>query len=314
MIMKFSSPQFKQEGHSLAPIDFNALKHQVDELTAQRQYEKALAILTSLVAKDPKNPDIYLLLGDVAQNESASDAIEYYRKGLEIQPQNPYLRTGLGFLYFNRKDFVNAEQCLLALWVEDPTNIRLLTALGKIYKSWKHYEKAIKYFHICELLDPGNSFAVYGIADTYRGMGRSGDALGYWLKFHALEPGNKVAVTRIGDCYLKLSDRDNALRFYRKALAIGYDFFASIGMAKLCLLEKNIVKGCDIFEEISVRERHNSRYFVEYVNFFLQAGMKEKALELFHRASRLFPGNMYIESLGSKMAEGSSQGSRPALG
>ncbi|MDR3631661.1 MAG: tetratricopeptide repeat protein [Desulfocapsaceae bacterium] len=287
--------------------DFNSLKRKVAALTAQRHYEKAIGILESLVKKDPENPDIYLFLGDVSQNVNATDAIVYYKKGLDIQPKNPYLNTGLGFLYFSLKDFTNAERYLVALWVEDPTNCRLLTALGKIYKSWKQYEKAMKYFHICELLDPDNSFAVYGLADTYRGLGKHETALKYWLKFHSIEPNNKVAVTRIGDCYSTLNDKENALIFYRKALDIGYDFYASIGMAKIYLSKNNVEKAREIFEGISGSEQKNSRYFFEYIRFCLESGMKEKALELHGTATHLFPGNTYIESLDSKMPGAVSQ-------
>ncbi len=254
-----------------------------------------------MVDQEPDNPEIYSLLGDVLQNVNKADAIAYYKKGLNIHPKNAYLNTGLGFLYFNGKDFTNAEKYLVNIWVEDPTNIRLLTALGKIYKAWKQYEKAMKFYRICELLEPHNSFVLYGLADTYRGMGSSNHALKYWLKFHNLEPRNKVALTRIGDCYTKLNDKENALSFYLKALAIDYDFFAYIGAAKIYFLKNNTEKALEIYEKISTIEHKNSRYFFEYISFCLESGMKEKAFELLNKASNLFPGNMYIESLNSKI-------------
>jgi len=279
--------------------DFSRLKLEVDEFVAHRYYEKAISVIESLVDDNHKNSDIYSILGDISQNINKTDAITYYQKGLALYPKNPRLNIGLGFLYFNSKDFVNAEKYLVNIWVEDPTNIRLLTALGKIYKSWKQYEKAMKYYRICELLDPQNSFAIYGLADTYRGMENNDNALRYWPKFHSLEPCNKVAITRIGDCYSKLNDKENALNFYLKAIGIDYDFFAYIGAAKVYFSKNDTEKALELFEKISVREQKNSRYFYEYINFCLESGMKEKAFELHHRASNLFPGNGYIESLNS---------------
>lgn len=281
--------------------EFIVIKCKIDELVEKNRLSEAIKLLEQIVADDPDNVMIYSMLGDVSQHVDKAKAIVYYRRGLEREPKNPYLNTTLGFLYYNLKDFVNAEKHFIELWVEDPTNIRLLTVLGKIYKSWKHYEKAIKYYHICELLDPSNSFAVYGIADAYRGLGNNSTALKYWLKFYMLEPSNKVAITRIGDCFFNLNEMENALAYYQMALAIGYDYFAYIGTAKIHLARKNTKDAIEIFEKISDREHRNSRFYYEYICACLQAGMKDKAIILHNEATKYFPGNVYIETLSPKI-------------
>lgn len=281
-------------------IDYNKLKLEIDKLLAQRQYKKAISMLESNFGRDHDNHEVYGLLGDISQNLNKNEAIAYYKKGLAIDPKNAHLNIGIGFLYFNSKDFINAEKYFLNIWVEDPINIRLLTALGKIYKSWKQYQKAMKYYRICELLEPNNPFAIYGLADTYRGMGSYDKALEYWLKFHNIEPINKVAITRIGDCYAKLNDQENALFFYNKALGIDYDFFAYIGAAKIYLSKNNIEKATEIFDKISIIEQENSRYFFEHINFLLESGLKDEAYELHRKASCLFPSNAFIESLNAR--------------
>lgn len=284
----------------MKPIDHNKLKLEIDGLLAQREYKKAISKLEANFGRDHDNPEVYGLLGDISQNVNKNEAIAYYKKGLAIDSKNAHLNIGIGFLYFNGKNFINAERYLLNIWVEDPINIRLLTALGKIYKSWKQYQKAMKYYRICELLEPNNPFAIYGLADTYRGMGSYDKALEYWLKFHNLEPHNKVAITRIGDCYAKLNDQEKALSFYNKALAIDYDFFASIGAAKIHLSKNNIDKAVEIFNKISTVEQENSRYFFEHISFLLESGLKDEAFELHRKASFLFPGNAFIESLNAR--------------
>lgn len=279
------------------------IKRKIDELVGLHKYSEALKLLEPIIAEEPDNVMIYSMLGDISQHVDKTEAIVYYRNGLEREPKNPYLNTALGFLYFNLKDFVNAEKHFIESWIEDPTNIKLLTALGKIYKSWKHYEKAIKYYRICELLDPLNPFAIYGIADAYRGLGNNSTALQYWLKFHMIEPNNKVAITRIGDCFLNLNDLENALAYYQKALTIGYDYFAYIGTAKVHLARKNTEDALEIFEKISDREQGSSRYFYEFICVCLEAGMKEKAKHLHDKATKCFPGNAYIEILSPKISK-----------
>ena len=77
--------------------DFYRLKKEADELIAHRQYDKAIRKLESMLAQDPDNPEIYSQLGDVLQNVNKTDAIAYYKKGLDIHPKDAYLNTGLGF-------------------------------------------------------------------------------------------------------------------------------------------------------------------------------------------------------------------------
>lgn len=259
-------------------------------------------MLKKCINTDVENKEFYLKFTEVAQDFDASEAIHYLKKGVSIYPDDHRLNISLGLLYFNNKEYANAEKYLLKIWIEDPTNTRLLTTLGKIYKSFKQFEKAMKYFHLCELLDPNNSFALYGIADTYRGIGDNKNALKYWLKFNDIEPNNKLAITRIGDCYARMNDTENALHFYQKALEIGYDFFAHIGSAKVYRSKRDPKKALEVFEKIFPIEQKNSRFFAEYISLCLDIGLDDKALELHTMACSLFPDNMHIKSLGQKLS------------
>lgn len=290
----------KQECHIIKKEKTDKLLSKIENLVINKQYQEATSTLKSLINEKKYNPKIYSLLGDILQNISKIDAIHYYEEGLSIYPKDPHLNIGLGFLYFNNKDYHNSEKYILNIWVEDPTNIKLLTALGKIYKSRKQFEKAMKYFRICELLDPNNSFALYGLADTYRGLGDNDNALKYWLKFHGIEPANKVALTRIGDCFAKAGNKDKAVLFYNKALDIGYDFFAHIGIAKIYIANDRIDKAIEIYEKLQQSENNNSRYYYEYITCCFQSAQKDKAIQLYNKAIALFPGNAQIQSLVEK--------------
>lgn len=277
--------------------DFNRIKHATDTLIGQRQYAEAARQLEQELANNPKGPELYFLLGEVWQHIDVNEAIGYYQQGLACDAKNVFINISLGFLYFNRKEYGKAEKYLRTIWIEDPTNIRLLTALGKIYKAWKQYEKATKYFLIGELIEPNNSFALYGLADTYRGMGDYSNALKYWLKFHKLEPRNKVALTRIGDCYARLGDWGKGLDFYRAALDIGYDFYASVGSAKIYATHQQPAKAMELLEQMAETEQKNSRYFYEFIRICQQCGEQQRAVQLLQQAQTIFPDNAFLQSL-----------------
>lgn len=278
-------------------FDFSQVKIATDALIDQRQFTQAVRQLEQELVHHPERPELYFLLGEVYQHVDVNLAIDSYQRGLARDANNVFINVSLGFLYFNRKEYGKAEKHLRAIWVEDPTNIRLLTALGKIYKTWKQYEKATKYFLIGEALEPDNSFTLYGLADTYRGMGDYGNALKYWLKFHKIEPRNKVALTRIGDCYARLGDFERGLDFYRKALEIGYDFYASLGSAKIHAAYNNAAQAVEVFEQMAASERGNSRYYYEYIRVCQQCGEQQRAAQLLEHAQSLFPGNTFLQSL-----------------
>ncbi len=277
--------------------EFNRIKSATDTLIGQRQFTEAAQQLEQELARTPNGPELYFLLGEVWQHIDVNEAIGYYQKGLACDANNVFINISLGFLYFNRKEYGKAEKYLRTIWVEDPTNIRLLTALGKIYKTWKQYEKATKYFLIGEALEPNNSFTLYGLADTYRGMGDYSNALKYWLKFHTLEPRNKVALTRIGDCYARLGDWEQGLAFYRSALDIDHDFFASLGAAKIYATRHQPAKAMEMLEQIADAEQGNSRYYYEFIRLCQQCGERQRAVQLLERAQTIFPDNAFLQTL-----------------
>lgn len=281
----------------------SAIIEKTNDLVRNGKKIQAYQILKQYISDNAASKEIYLTIGQIAKDINTSEAIHYYKEGITLCPDDNKLNIALGFLYFNNKEYHRAEKYLLKIWVEDPTNTRILTTLGKIYKSFKQFEKAMKYFKLCELLEPDNSFALYGIADTYRGIGDNKTALKYWLKFNKIEPNNKLAITRIGDCYARLNEKENALQFYRKALEIGYDFFAHLGLAKIHLLKNDRQKAVEIFEKIFQAEQKNSRFFYEYISLCLSIGLNNKALELYNMACNLFPGNTHLKSLASRLSK-----------
>lgn len=112
-------------------FDFNRLKGETDTLIGQRKFIQATNKLEEVLEKFPGKPEIYFLLGRVYQHIDIEASIRSYQKGLSFDANHVFLNISLGFLYFNRKEYSNAEKYLRTIWVEDPTNIRLLTALGK---------------------------------------------------------------------------------------------------------------------------------------------------------------------------------------
>lgn len=249
--------------------------------------DSALRLVEQGINENPGDLYLYTLLSEASEKIGVDRAIGVYLRGLDHHPNNRHLNLGVGFLYYRNKDFVNAEKYLLSAWIEDPTNVRLLTVLGKIFNSYRHFEKAIKYFELAALIEPDNTYAIYGLANSYRGVRDNDTALTYWLKFHDLEPRNKIAITRIGDCYLVKEDLERALLYYGKALAIGYDFYALVGSARVYTKMKEYGKALEIYQSMADKEKNNYRYYHELIAYWEAVGDQERADQVRELASSL---------------------------
>ena len=118
------------------------------------------------------------------------------------------------------------------------------------------YEKALK-------LDPKNPYAWGGKADCERGMRRYPSTIRLWEK--ALENGmdKKIGLTRIGDSYISLNDFERAEVSYRKAMAIGYDKYAYLGMTKVHAMKDRLDKALEILKMLVDKEPGDLRISTE---------------------------------------------------
>jgi tetratricopeptide (TPR) repeat protein len=74
----------------------------------------------------------------------------------------------------------------------------------------------------------------------------------------------RIALTRIGDAYFGLKDYEQAETHYKKALALGYDKYAYLGMAKIHAEKNQRDKASKIFEMLFDKMPGDLRVAAEY--------------------------------------------------
>ncbi len=78
-------------------------------------------------------------LNEAHQNDQA---IIYYQKILNRDPQRTDILTSLVFIYFNDKNFDKAEECLIGILSIDKNNVEAMYNLGAVYATQGEKEKA----------------------------------------------------------------------------------------------------------------------------------------------------------------------------
>ena len=115
------------------------------------------------------------------------------------------------------------------------------------------------------------------------------ESLHVWKELLELSPNNKVIMTRLADSYRNLEDYDEAEIYYRTALGIGYDYYATLGLVFIYKARNNYEEAIKILEDIFYKEPYNSRTLYELVMCYKEVGDSEKALDILEK--QILAGN-----------------------
>lgn len=125
-------------------------------------YVSRIAEAEKIVAKDPKNINAWLSLGnDYFDTEQAQKAIHAYGKVLEIEPNNP----------------------------------NVLTDQGVMYRKVGWYDKALENFEKAQKLDPNHLQSLYNIGVVYAVDLKQPEKSGpIWKRYLQLDPNSPTAM------------------------------------------------------------------------------------------------------------------------
>lgn len=98
------------------------------------QLQARIASLQSVVARDPKNVQAWIQLGnDYFDTRQAQKAIEAYGRALELKPNDPDVLTDQGVMYRDLGQFDKAVQNFQKANQADAKHVQSLFNLGVVY-------------------------------------------------------------------------------------------------------------------------------------------------------------------------------------
>jgi cytochrome c-type biogenesis protein CcmH/NrfG len=125
-------------------------------------YASRIAEAEKIVARDPKNLNAWLSLGnDYFDTEQAQKAIQAYDKVLEIQPNNPNVLTDQGVMYRKVGWFDKALANFEKAQKLDPNHLQSLYNIGVVYAvDMKQPEKSGPIWKLYLQKDPNSPTAM----------------------------------------------------------------------------------------------------------------------------------------------------------
>jgi tetratricopeptide (TPR) repeat protein len=130
---------------------------------------------------------VYLRLGNW------QDAENYFRKTLQIRPDDAASHAHLGLVLYSQRKLQESQAHLQKALVLGPDDVDVHVNYGIVMQLQGNHEEAIGHFQRALKLRPDNINAMYSMGMTLYQLGHRNEAKGYFQKILAVMPENKPA-------------------------------------------------------------------------------------------------------------------------
>ena len=133
-------------------------------------------------------------------------AVEYYKKAIEILPDNTEALYNAGVSYYGMGDRENALKVYQQALAVTPEYTNAANNAGVIYFERKDYENAKKYFSQAVKYDPNNADALGNLGAINHNLGNMQEAIEYYKKSLIINPGNQNVKANLAKAEQALSN------------------------------------------------------------------------------------------------------------
>ena len=182
--------------------------------------KKAIEQYQKITEVDPKDLDSWIMLGRLEKAlMNSTEAMQAYKKALELDAGNEDAMTGLATVYADLGDNKAAAEMLRKVAEKDP-NPRSLTSLAGVYEQLKDYSLAAEMLRRALDQQPGNSELKMALAEDLTFSDQLDDALKLYQEAAADDPKDIKAQLRISQIYRQKRDFAKAREAADKAKEI----------------------------------------------------------------------------------------------
>ena len=118
------------------------------------------------------------------------EAIEQYKKCLEINKEHAESHLNISICYFNTMQYELSLGHINEALRLDPKMYQAYVRKGEHYRFFEEYDKAIKYFRLCLELDSKNYQSLLGVAISLQMTDKISESVEYFKKFFELYSDN----------------------------------------------------------------------------------------------------------------------------
>lgn len=181
-------------------------------LEANKDLERAIGYLQASQKRDNKNPETYLILGDIyLEQNKGGDAMNNYEQALRLNPNLAKAQVRRGQLFIRSRNSNQAEEALKAAIQIDPNYAPAYRELGDLYLLTKNYDRAAENYKKAMDIAGTSSLMQYKYA-TALYSGKKFDEAHQQIQKALAEDPNNTGMKRLqAYTYFEAGDNERAL-------------------------------------------------------------------------------------------------------
>lgn len=177
---------------------------------ARESYLKALELEPDLMEPRFRLIDVYKAMGE---EKNKTEIIKVLKEILDADPKNERALIDLGLVYFDTKDFQNADDMFAALGQEVLKNPDLVINIAQILIPEHRYQDAVTVLSQVRKAVPGNADINFFLGMAYEGLKKPDKAIGCYLKVTPDHPQYKKTILSIAFLYRDMNRIKEAIQF-----------------------------------------------------------------------------------------------------
>lgn len=189
-----------------------------------RRFEEASIILEDLLNDEPNHLNALIELGQLARKQSRyTEAIEHFKKALEISPSHQWLPCGIAACLRHLGRLDECQKMLDGLLFSNPEHFDALLESGHLANRQRRGNEALRFFQRAKALRPSTPSLSLNIANVLRELGRFEEANQILTQALQANPDYFEALAESGQLAHRERKFEKALTFFQRAKALRPD-------------------------------------------------------------------------------------------
>lgn len=255
-------------------------------------YRSKESLWTDVMEKSPHNFRAYNALGLLLAKEGRyEEAIDRYKKSLEIYPPYSKAYVNLGVAYNNLNLFSKATEAYMKAIELDPKHPEAHNNLGFILLEAGRTVKAIKHLKKAAELRHGYVKALTNLAKAYTSLSEHDQAIASYEKILALDPGNTTTMNTLANTCLKAQQIDKAIDLYQGAIRQDPSFGEAYTNLGAALFSKgDMPKAIETLRRAVELDNSNSKAYHNLASALFSTGRIDESVSMYRKAIEFNPG------------------------
>lgn len=207
--------------------------------------QQAASLCRKILKKQPRNADIFHMLGLISNQQGDFDAaIRYTKKAIHLKPNDFEAYITQGNALKAKGELDAAMTCYQKALQLNPRFILAYNNLGTIYRDKKQFDAAVTCYQQALQINPNYSSAYYNLGNVYNEKEQVDKAIECYQKALKINPTYSNAFNMLGRIFYEKGQVDNAISYYQQALQVNpLNAEAHWNKALALLLNSNFKEG-----------------------------------------------------------------------